>query len=116
MDRTGWSPGLLQDDSRELSRWLAQRAGAVHLARFVAQEIQEQMDTQAIADVYMTRPQDIACLSIGQWFVSATGINDKELCYAELREAKRLMVSNGYTEIPGVLDALKAYNAKFVEK
>jgi hypothetical protein len=26
--KTGWPPGMLQDDSRELSRWLANRPGA----------------------------------------------------------------------------------------
>ena len=26
--RTGWPPGLLQDDSRELSRWLASKPDA----------------------------------------------------------------------------------------
>jgi len=26
--RTGWPPGLLQDDSRELARWFAERPGA----------------------------------------------------------------------------------------
>jgi hypothetical protein len=26
--RTGWPPGLLQDDSRQLSKWLANRPGA----------------------------------------------------------------------------------------
>lgn len=31
--KTGWPPGLLQDDSRELSRWLASRPGARRLVR-----------------------------------------------------------------------------------
>ena len=34
--RTGWPPGLLQDDSRELSRWFAGRLGARRQAREAA--------------------------------------------------------------------------------
>ena len=36
---TGWPPGMLQDDSRELSRWLASRPGAKHQVDLVCQEI-----------------------------------------------------------------------------
>jgi hypothetical protein len=31
--RTGWPPGMLQDDCRELSRWLAGRLDAVRKLR-----------------------------------------------------------------------------------
>ena len=31
--RTGWPPGMLQDDSRELSRWLANRVDSRKMAR-----------------------------------------------------------------------------------
>lgn len=37
--RTGWAPGLLQDDSRELSKWFASRPGALHQADEVCVEI-----------------------------------------------------------------------------
>lgn len=30
MQTTGWPPGMLQDDSRELSRWLSTRLGACY--------------------------------------------------------------------------------------
>lgn len=33
LPRTGWPPGLLQDDSRELSQWLASRPGARYQVR-----------------------------------------------------------------------------------
>ena len=36
MKRTGWPPGMMQDDSRELSRWLASRPGARRLAAVAA--------------------------------------------------------------------------------
>lgn len=38
--RTGYPPGLLQDDCAELSRWLAERAGARRCVREVAREIE----------------------------------------------------------------------------
>lgn len=38
--RTGWPPGLLQDDSRELSRWFASRPDARRVVRAVAAEIE----------------------------------------------------------------------------
>ena len=38
--RTGWPPGMLQDDSRELSRWLANRLDAMRIAREAARKIE----------------------------------------------------------------------------
>lgn len=35
-ERTGWPPGLLQDDSRGLSKWLASKPDARMLAREAA--------------------------------------------------------------------------------
>jgi len=32
-ERTGWAPGMLQDDSRELSTWLATRVDSRKVAR-----------------------------------------------------------------------------------
>lgn len=37
--RTGWPPGLLQDDSKELSRWFANRPDARYQLRRVLAEI-----------------------------------------------------------------------------
>jgi hypothetical protein len=37
--RTGWPAGLLQDDDRKLSRWLAGRPGARRIAMAVAAAI-----------------------------------------------------------------------------
>ena len=39
--RTGWPPGMLQDDSRELSRWLASKPDARQLVREAAARIRE---------------------------------------------------------------------------
>ena len=37
--RTGWPPGLLQDDSRELSRWLASKPDARRRVRETCADI-----------------------------------------------------------------------------
>lgn len=42
MARTGWPPGLLQDDSKELSRWLATRPDARHRLREALRLLDEQ--------------------------------------------------------------------------
>lgn len=34
--RTGWPPGMLQDDDRRLSKWLAGKPGARRIAREAA--------------------------------------------------------------------------------
>jgi len=44
--RTGWPPGLLQDDSKKLSQWFANRPGAREVARNVAKEIQHGTQSQ----------------------------------------------------------------------
>jgi hypothetical protein len=41
-ERTGWPPGLLQDDSRALSRWFASKPDARRRAREAAQQAQEE--------------------------------------------------------------------------
>lgn len=38
-EKTGWPPGLLQDDSKELSRWFASRIDARWVVRRVCAEI-----------------------------------------------------------------------------
>lgn len=68
------------------------------------------MDTTAIVNVYMTRPQSLACVSLGQWFCNAMAIRDPELLRAEGAQAKRLFVEMGWTSEPGILDVLKDYN------
>lgn len=40
--KTGWPPGMLQDDSREFSVWLASKPEARYLARNAAQAMKEQ--------------------------------------------------------------------------
>lgn len=44
--KTGWPPGMLQDDSRELSRWLATRPGARRLADEAAARVRAQKEKQ----------------------------------------------------------------------
>ena len=39
--RTGWPPGMLQDDSRELSRWFASKPDARRLVREAVARIRE---------------------------------------------------------------------------
>lgn len=43
---TGWPPGLLQDDDRRLSKWLAERPGARRLVRLVCYEISRRKPPQ----------------------------------------------------------------------
>lgn len=38
-EKTGWPPGMLQDDDRALSRWFASRPNAMQEARMVADEL-----------------------------------------------------------------------------
>lgn len=40
LQRTGWAPGLLQDDCRELSRWFAGKLDARRLVRESGERIQ----------------------------------------------------------------------------
>jgi hypothetical protein len=39
--KTGWPPGLLQDDDKKLSRWFASRIDARWTVRRVADEIKQ---------------------------------------------------------------------------
>ena len=39
-EKTGWPPGLLQDDDKKLSQWLASRPDARRIVRQVAHEIE----------------------------------------------------------------------------
>lgn len=45
---TGWPPGLLQDDSRELSTWLASRPGARRLVDERCAEIRAEVAARII--------------------------------------------------------------------
>ena len=54
--RTGWPPGLMQDDSRELGRWLADKPEARKLAQEAAAEIRA-----ACADKPKPRWKTVAC-------------------------------------------------------
>lgn len=45
---TGWPPGLLQDDSRELSTWLASRPGARRLVDERCAEIRAEVAARTI--------------------------------------------------------------------
>lgn len=46
MNKTGWPPGLMQDDCRKLSKWLANQPGAQRQAWLVSEEIKEQKMTE----------------------------------------------------------------------
>lgn len=43
-ERTGWPPGLLQDDCRKLARWFSSRPDARRIVRQVAAEHAEAAD------------------------------------------------------------------------
>lgn len=44
MSKTGWPPGLLQDDDRKLHKWFASRPDARRNVRMVAKEIKERKE------------------------------------------------------------------------
>lgn len=68
MTKTGWPPGMLQDDDRRLSRWLASRLGARHQVRKNIMEMNdkqpdalrlaEALETDYYADVRVTQAAD----------------------------------------------------------
>jgi hypothetical protein len=39
--KTGWPPGMLQDDDHNLSKWFASRPGARRLAREAAEQLKD---------------------------------------------------------------------------
>lgn len=47
--KTGWPPGLLQDDSRELSRWFASQPGARRVVRESLQGISNKTPTRPVS-------------------------------------------------------------------
>ena len=49
--KTGWPPGLLQDDDRKLSRWFASRPAARHQLR--KNIMSEQTQAQRLADALL---------------------------------------------------------------
>lgn len=70
------------------------------------------MDTSSITEIYMRRPQSIACQGLGEWFCGACGILDKELIYSSTREAKRLILDR-YIKIDNLTERLMHYNTLF---
>ena len=53
--RTGWPPGLLQDDCRGLSKWLASRPDArQRLREALAEPVQEPLTIERLRDALVT--------------------------------------------------------------
>lgn len=50
--KTGWPPGLLQDDCRPLSIWLSSRIDSRHVARMAAKEI-KMTDAERMTKAYI---------------------------------------------------------------
>lgn len=59
-EKTGWPPGLLQDDCKKLSRWFASRPDARFVVRQVAAEHERDRLFRAISD-----PKNAALFSLG---------------------------------------------------
>ena len=70
------------------------------------------MDTSSITEIYMRRPQTLACQGLGEWFCAACGIMDKELIYSSTREAKKLILER-YIHIENLVDRLHHFNNLF---
>lgn len=64
---TGYPPGLLQDDDRKLSRWLASRPDARRIVREVCMEIENE---RTIQEGLSRRPRRdevcVLCPQVGQ--------------------------------------------------
>jgi hypothetical protein len=48
MNKTGWPPGLLQDDDPQLARWLSSRLDARRVVRMVCKEIEDKRKEKAM--------------------------------------------------------------------
>ena len=74
--RTGWPPGLPQDDSSALSRWFASRLDARYVLRKVCAEIEAESDHNKEPDFYilfdantypLPRLQEVGRMATGSW-------------------------------------------------
>lgn len=63
MQTTGWPPGMLQDDSRELSRWLSTRLGARY--QLQRNNMQTNQTPDALAKVLTNQLQ--LCIDDPMW-------------------------------------------------
>lgn len=72
----------------------------------------EHHDTHEIVKIYLSRPNALIRLSLGDWFTLAHGIDDPALyCEESTSKAKDRLISQGYVNLP--LDPLKAFNAEY---
>ncbi len=60
--KTGWPPGLLQDDSRPLSRWFASKPDARRMVRLAVATLKEKPTMNDINVTITTNPAEIAAL------------------------------------------------------
>jgi hypothetical protein len=60
--KTGWPPGLLQDDSRPLSRWFASKPDARRMVRLALLTLKEKPTMNDINVTITTNPAEIAAL------------------------------------------------------
>lgn len=86
-DRTGWPPGLLQDDSKELSRWFASKPDARHIVRQVCKEIGEKMEREKI--IRLAHAANFEGFGNGDWvctteeierFAALVAAHEREAC------------------------------------
>ena len=65
----------------------------------------------------MERPGCIGYISLGLWFVRATGVEDKLLMYlSRAQNALNHIEKQGYNRIPDLLTKLKEFNQSLQEK
>ncbi len=60
--KTGWPPGLLQDDSRPLSRWFASKPDARRMVRLAVATLKEKPTMNDTQITITTNPAEIAAL------------------------------------------------------
>lgn len=54
MNKTGWPPGLLQDDDSQLARWFSTRPDARRVVRMVCKEIEDKRKEKAMSELQIT--------------------------------------------------------------
>ena len=93
---TGWPPGLLQDDERKLSRWLASRPDALYqLRKNMTQEDIIAMAREAELHCHVKLTENGLFIEDLKHFAALVIEHYKDECGHELNEAIKQMQERG---------------------
>jgi len=106
--KTGWAPGMLQDDCRELSKWLSTRVDSRHVARQAAKEI----EMSRAEELAKWIEEDMSCQGDAEIAAELRRLD------AELSEEQRLNGMGAERELAlmAKLEAAERENAKLREE